>query len=306
MSNNEDGFDKTSIVPSDTLKVKLAQADEAPPALVLLVGPAPLIGKQWLLEKAENIIGRADSSDIQVDDRSISKSHAKVSLYEGEVTLIDLESTNKTIINNKILKPLLPHELKNNDQIKAGNVIFKFLEKGNIETMASAQTFEAMQTDALTGVLNRAALNSRAKEAFQKTETLQQPLSIVAFDIDYFKKVNDTYGHQAGDYILTELSKVVRDKLIRENDVFARYGGEEFCLVLSGSNLKTAEEVAERVRHTIEQHRFVFQGQAIPVTLSAGVATRLPKDVIWEDIFQRADVGLYESKKTGRNKVTSK
>ena len=121
MSNNEDGFDKTSIVPSDTLKVKLAQADEAPPALVLLVGPAPLIGKQWLLEKAENIIGRADSSDIQVDDRSISKSHAKVSLYEGEVTLIDLESTNKTIINNKILKPLLPHELKNNDQIKSKN-----------------------------------------------------------------------------------------------------------------------------------------------------------------------------------------
>ena len=130
------------------------------------------------------------------------------------------------------------------------------------------------------------------------------PLTIVAFDIDRFKLVNDNYGHSAGDYILKELSSVVREKLIRGNDLFARYGGEEFCLLLLGSTLIKATEVAERIRTTIEAHQFVFEGRQIPITISAGVALKTPKDTTWEQVWDRADKSLYQSKNNGRNRVT--
>src|SRR5580704_13712755 len=131
MSNSDDDVkdvsDKTSVLPSDTFKLRLAQAGQAPPALVLLVGPAASVGRQWPLEDTDLIIGRAPNAHIFVDDRSVSKFHAKLVLGGGDVSIIDLESTNKTIVNGRMIQPLVPLKLKNNDQIKVGNIIFKFL-----------------------------------------------------------------------------------------------------------------------------------------------------------------------------------
>lgn len=305
-SNGHDDspMDKTSVVQSDTFKVRIAQADSAPPCLVLLVGPANQVGRQWPIEKSDCIIGRAMGSHIQVDDRSLSKSHAKLILQNGEVSIIDLESTNKTVVNNKIVAPLQPLKLKNNDQIKAGNIIFKFLERGNIETVSVAQIVGRGQTDALTGINNRGALNAAGPEFFNKSRTLGAPLSVVVFDIDYFKKVNDTYGHPAGDAVLKEISHLVRDTLIRGNDFFARYGGEEFCLLLLGSPYKQVEEIAERIRRTTQEHRFEFEGTVIPITVSIGISSIQDSDTSWTDIFARADKALYQSKHGGRNRVT--
>lgn len=300
----DDTLDKTSVVQSETFKVRLAQAGQAPPALVLLVGPASSVGRQWPIEDTDRIIGRNEASHIHVEDRSISKSHAKLIMQNGEVFVLDLESTNKTVVNGKIIKPLSPIKLENNDQIKTGNVIFKFLERGNIETVAAGQAFDRAMTDALTGIYNRGALNQRGGEYFKKSNLLGVPLSIIVFDIDRFKVVNDTYGHPAGDFVLKEIAKVIRDKLIRENDFFARYGGEEFCLLLLGGHVKQAEDVAERIRLTIESHNFENQGRKLPITISAGVATRLPGDQDWQEIFERADKALYASKHGGRNRVT--
>src|SRR5690606_2270408 len=217
--------DKTSVIPSDTFKLRLAQAGQAPPALVLLVGPAASVGRQWPIEDKDVIVGRSPNAKIFVDDRSVSKFHAKLVLAGGEVSLIDLESTNKTFVNGKVLPPLQPVPLKNNDQIKTGNIIFKFLERGSIETVASAQAFDRSQTDALTWIANRGALEANAPELFKRSIILGFPLSLLIFDIDKFKLVNDTYGHPAGDHILKEVTRVVREKLIRGNDFFARAGG---------------------------------------------------------------------------------
>ncbi len=116
--------------------------------------------------------------------------------------------------------------------------------------------------------------------------------------------VNDTHGHPAGDYVLKEVAKVVKNKLIRGNDFFARAGGEEFCLLLAGSELKQAEEVAERIRATIEAQKFVFEGTHIPITISVGVAGYDPSDSNWTEIYERADKALYHSKNSGRNCVS--
>lgn len=309
MANNgnddeKDISDKTSVLQSDTFKLRLAQAGQAPPSVVLLVGPVHSVGRQWPIEDSDRIIGRSPSAHIYVDDKSVSKSHAKITLGGGDVSIIDLESTNKTVVNGRILQPLVPVRLSNNDQIKTGNVIFKFLERGNVETVGFAQTYDRTQRDALTGIANRAGLNVKGPESYKRSNLLGIPFSLIVFDIDHFKKVNDTHGHLAGDYVLTEIASVISNKLIRENDFFARTGGEEFCLLLLGSNLKVATEVAERVRTTIEGHPFTFESKKIPITISAGVALKTEADADWEQIFERADKALYVSKNGGRNRVT--
>lgn len=295
--------DKTSIIQSDTFKLRLAQAGQAPPSVVLLVGPANSVGRQWPIEDTDRIIGRAPTSHVYVDDRSMSKSHAKLVLSGGDVSIIDLESTNKTLVNGRHIPSLQPVRLKNNDQIKMGNVILKFLERGSIETVASAQTYDRGQSDGLTGIANRGALNARAPELFKRSNLLGIPFSLIVFDIDRFKAINDTYGHPTGDYVIREIASVVRAKLIRENDFFARTGGEEFALVLLGSSLNTAQEVAERVRQTIQAHEFAFEGKRFPVTISAGVAGLKDQDLNWESIYERADKALYQAKNAGRNRV---
>lgn len=296
--------DKTSIVASDTLKLRLAQAGQAPPSVVLLVGPAAIVGRQWAVEDTNLIIGRVPSAHIYVDERSVSKAHAKITLSGSDVSITDLESTNKTLINGQAIAPLQPQVLKNNDQIKCGNVIFKFLERGNLESVASAQTFDRSQTDALTGIANRGAFNQRIVEFFKRSKLLNVPLSLVIFDIDHFKPINDNFGHPVGDMVLKELTSVIRAKLIRENDFFARIGGEEFCLAILGSPIKSAEEIAGRLRQTVEAMHIMAGDTIIPVTISLGVSARREEDEDWTALYQRADKALYLSKNTGRNRVS--
>lgn len=302
--NTRDVTDKTSILQSDTFKLRLAQAGQAPPALVMLVGPVASVGRQWPIEDTDRIIGRAPNANVFVDDKSVSKFHAKLVMGGGDVSVIDLESTNKTVVNGRPITPLVPHKLHNNDQIKVGNIIFKFLERGSIETVASATTFDRGLTDALTGIANRGALQAKAPELLKRSELLGVTYTVMLFDIDKFKVINDTYGHPAGDFVLAEITKVIREKLIRGNDFFARAGGEEFALLLLGTPQRQAEEIGERIRATIENHVFIFEGKTIPVTISIGIAFKNEKDQGFETIYERADRALYHSKNSGRNRVS--
>lgn len=307
MGHNEDttndNLEKTSIVASDTFRGRLKDADEVPPAIVVLIGPPGYVGKQYPISGSDIVIGRSVESQVYIDDKSLSRSHAKFAVNGSEVSVIDLGSTNKTVVNGQVIPPLASCLLKNNDQIKTGNVIFKFLEKGSIESMTNATMYERAQKDALTGAHSKGALLEKGPEAMKRAEVLVEPFSLVTFDIDHFKKINDGYGHPGGDYILKELCLIIISKLIRANDFFARYGGEEFVLLLSGSPAKTAAEVGERIRQTIENHEFVFEGKKIPVTISVGVATKLPTETEWTQIYDRADKALYQAKQAGRNLV---
>ncbi len=300
---NED-LDKT-VVAVDTFKGKLDQAKDIPPSLVLLAGPIEQMGKQWFLNKSQMTVGRGHDCDIFVDDKSVSKVHCQALIAGQMVSIVDIGSTNGTEVQSAKLAPNVPAPLKNNDQIKMGNVLFKFLEKGNIEAVTQQKVLDRSTIDALTEVHNRGAYEQKIDELFKRARLTETPFSIVVFDIDFFKKINDTYGHATGDYVLKELAGIVQKQLIRQNDFFARIGGEEFALLMAGCPLKRAVEIAERIRSTIEKHPFTVEGTQIPVTISSGVAT-LESDMGGPKyLFEKADQALYASKQTGRNKVST-
>lgn len=301
--SDENNEDKTIVASGDTLKKSIPSEEMAPPVLVVLLGPTAYQGKQFALLDG-HVIGRANESAIHIDDRSLSRSHARIDIKGGDVAVVDMGSTNRTMVNGQALAPMAPCALKNNDQIKAGNVIFKFLERGSIEALTNQTLFEKANRDALTGAFSKGALLERAPEAMKRAETTNEPLSVIVFDLDHFKKINDNFGHPGGDHVLKELGRIVGSTLIRGADFFARYGGEEFVLILAGTPTKTAVEVAERIRTTIQNTEFTFEGRKIPVTLSLGVATRGPTEVDWAHLFDRADKALYASKQGGRNRVT--
>jgi two-component system cell cycle response regulator len=201
------------------------------------------------------------------------------------------------------LPPMVPRRLVDNDKIKTGTVLFKFLEKGNLESISSQQVFDKASKDALTGAYNKGALLDKGPETIKRSEVLSEPLSVITYDIDFFKKINDGHGHPGGDYVLKELGQLMQAKLVRSNDYFSRYGGEEFVLILQATPIKTAMEVAERIRATVEAHNFTYENKKIPVTISIGVSTRVQGDT-WETMYDRADKALYSSKQNGRNRVT--
>lgn len=288
---------------SDTFRGALKQADDAPPALICLVGPTESVGKQWLVSKPDMTIGRSPDCDIFIADASLSRSHAKIIQAGFDVTIMDMNSTNKTSVNDQLTVPMVQKKLNNSDRIKAGNVIFRFLEKGSIEIIANQKILEKAQKDALTGAYSKGALLEKAPELVQRAKNLGEPLAVITFDLDFFKKINDGFGHPGGDYVLRELGKLMQAKLVRSNDYFARFGGEEFVTLLQATNLNTASEVAERIRATVEGHPFIFESRKIPVTISIGVAQFNSADT-WETVYDRADKALYQSKQTGRNKVT--
>ena len=163
------------------------------------------------------------------------------------------------------------------------------------------QLDEASRIDPLTGLSNRRDLMEKLEYEAKRAVRLKIPLSFVMGDIDHFKKINDTYGHKAGDFILIEIAKIFR-KNLRETDIICRWGGEEFLFVLPNTDLNGAKIVAEKIRKIIENHIFNFNGIIIKVTISFGVSTFHETRSI-DDFIKFADNSLYKAKKLGRNKV---
>lgn len=158
-------------------------------------------------------------------------------------------------------------------------------------------------TDPLTGLLNRRSYFEKSRDLLSLMERHSEDFSVIMLDLDHFKNINDTYGHQAGDYVLKEAAKIYA-KVIRDGDILARIGGEEFVIAAPYSNLLAALVVGERLRKAIELHEFVYEGKALQVSVSIGIADRENKrNVPLEDIMAIADERLYLAKKKGRNKV---
>jgi two-component system cell cycle response regulator len=159
------------------------------------------------------------------------------------------------------------------------------------------------QTDGLTGLDNRRNLNDRLEEMFHHAQRLSEPFSCVMCDLDHFKSVNDSYGHQAGDEVLKQLSTILKDEA-REIDRVGRYGGEEFMLLLPGTVLDAAVTFSERVRKRIEGHTFSFPGGTLRRTASFGVSGwPHPKIRECDSLVRAADDALYVAKEMGRNRV---
>jgi two-component system cell cycle response regulator len=158
-------------------------------------------------------------------------------------------------------------------------------------------------TDALTGLFNRRHLDERLDEMFEHSARLHEPLAVVMFDIDHFKKVNDTYGHQVGDVVLAQFAQLLKHAA-RDIDKIGRYGGEEFMVLLPGTVLDAGVTFAKRARQEVETHQFEYEGGALKCTISAGVASfPHPKVHTRQLLVKAADDALYVAKTTGRNRV---
>ena len=160
-------------------------------------------------------------------------------------------------------------------------------------------------TDSLTQVFNRQYFMDRIKQEVKRSHRYGTHVSLLMLDIDYFKKVNDTYGHQAGDSVLAGVAGLIKDGL-RDTDLFARYGGEEFCLLAMAMDQAGAELLAERLRKKVESAEFVPGGNSLKVTVSIGVSAWVPEiKENFEELVRRADSALYSAKQQGRNRICS-
>lgn len=157
-------------------------------------------------------------------------------------------------------------------------------------------------TDGLTGTLNRRYFFERGQNEIERAQRYGHAMSMLILDIDHFKQVNDRFGHQAGDFVLTQLAELA-DQSIRSTDLLGRYGGEEFIMILPEAGLGNARAVAERLRKKVEDHKFVFDQETIRITISIGVSSLDNPDMAFDDLISRADRSLYAAKDAGRNQV---
>lgn len=159
---------------------------------------------------------------------------------------------------------------------------------------------EASTHDLLTGIANRRLMTDRCREADERFASERVPYSLIVIDIDHFKNINDTYGHDFGDQVLVELARILRSKM-RSTDVCSRWGGEEFLGLMNQACLGDAEKVATRLMQAVRSASILYQQQAVTLTVSMGLAEHEEGET-YAETFRRADEALYAAKRTGRNR----
>ena len=259
-----------------------------------------LLGKRFVLDR--NQIGIAQGADnvIVLEGDSVSRRHAQIERRSNRWYIVDNGSTNGTYLNEEQIVREAP--LNNSDRLKVGPTILKFLSGADAEAKYHEEIYRMTIVDGLTQIHNKRYLYEALEREVLRARRHGRPLSILMFDIDFFKRVNDQYGHLAGDYVLRELARVVQGR-IRRDEVFARYGGEEFVIALPETPLEGGVSLAQNLRARVAEHTFVFQGERIPVTVSLGAAVLSPDDKTATELVPRADEKLYEAKRGGRNRV---
>ncbi len=267
--------------------------------LIVLAGMSR--GQMFKLEKARSVIGRGGEVEIRLADEGISREHAVVHIAADKVLVEDLGSTNGTFCNGMRIGT---RELADGDKIMLGSTtILKFTYHDRLDEQFQQQMYESALRDGLTRVYNRKHFDDLIGKEFAYAARHAAPLALLFIDLDFFKRVNDTFGHPAGDFVLTEVSSILASA-VRSEDVVARFGGEEFCVLCRGTDADGARELAERLRVEIEQRRLVYGTKVIPVTISVGVAA-MPDSTMTQStaLLAAADKALYEAKRAGRNRV---
>jgi two-component system, cell cycle response regulator len=271
--------------------------------LVHIYPTGPLMGIRHVLGERPVTIGRGEDCDIRILDNSVSRRHARIEHLDDGFHVLDMQSTNGTFVNDFASKEGSSILLKDGDYLRVGNCIYRFLAGGNVEAEYHEEIYRLTIIDALTQIHNQRYLMEFLEREVLRTSRHGRPLSLLMFDIDRFKTINDEMGHLVGDYTLRELAACVR-KMVRREDLFSRYGGEEFVVVLVETNRKQALEAAERIRLLVEKYNFRFEEQAFNLTVSIGVA-ECPTDGSASalELIKKADENLYEAKHAGRNRV---
>lgn len=266
--------------------------------LVVIAGVS--IGEKIALSKDRWVIGRQSNADICLDDPLVSRRHAEIAVgKDGESVIRDLGSRNGTYCNEH---RIVERVLREGDLIRIGGAVLKYLAPDSAESAYISAMADRARLDGLTGLFNRRTFQEYLHRMFLRCRSLHEPLSVALVDVDHFKRVNDTWGHQAGDFVLKEIAALLKDEF-RPTDLLARYGGEELGLILPYTNEQEALKVGERLRSQIASHEFAFQGQRLRVTISVGVAELAEDMETPEALVDDADRALYAAKQRGRNQT---
>ncbi len=295
--------DTTDTGRSNTVVTVISRISDRPigqeACLVVIYGLD--LGKKYNVDRPSVVIGRSSKADIQIDQESVSRNHCKLINTGKSVMLRDLGSTNGTYVNDELVDEYV---LRDGDFIKIGRSIFKFLSGNNIENAYHEEIYRLTTIDGLTQVFNKRYFLETLEREMGRAQRYRRELSLIMFDIDDFKAINDSFGHLAGDYVLKQLAAVVKGRIRRE-DILARYGGEEFAIILPEIDAFNALQFAEKVRQMIEKAPFRFEDTMISVTVSVGVASIRADLVEPSDFIRLADKNLFGAKAAGKNQVVS-
>ena len=267
--------------------------------LVLIYPPGAEMGKRFLLDKREITLGRGADCDLVIDRDSVSRMHARVYRTGGRWRVRDLDSTNGSYVNDE---QITDSPLKDSDLVKIGAAIFKFLHGTGVEASYYEEIYRMTIIDGLTGAHNKRYFIEFIEREIARCSRHRRPLSLLMFDIDHFKQVNDTRGHLTGDYVLKEMSARLLGR-IRKEELLARYGGEEFAVVLPETGHEGAMYFGEQIRQIVANTPFEYDGDRFYVTISVGVYTLTGENMDPLTFIKRADDNLYRAKHSGRNRV---
>lgn len=282
--------------------VQLTQLSEAP-SYYLLVMAGPDKGAVFSLNPGRTTLGRSERCDIPVTGRGVSREHASLTLdANGKAMLEDLDSTNGVFVDGALVKKRL---LNPGETLALGPEVQMRLEASTVGVQDLLQRmYQSATLDPLTGLFNRRTFEERLEEEFSVITRHKMESCLAVVDVDHFKKVNDTYGHQAGDVVLQTLAEMLKEG-VRTGDLVGRWGGEEFILYIRQAGLEGAVILLERLRSEVEKREIqVSQESTLRVTISSGVVA-LATFLDWRVAFQKADEALYASKAQGRNQVTA-
>lgn len=283
-----------------TVRREVAPAESTDDCLVIIFSSAPTdFGRRHVLEHRLTI-GRGQNNDIVLPSDTVSRQHASIERQGMDIVVTDLGSTNGTFVNENPAR-LDQVLLKCGDRLRIGDTIFKYLSGKDIEAQYHLVISQMAMTDGLTNLCNRQRLDALLEEEVRRAQRHGRGLSLLMLDIDHFKRINDVYGHSAGDSVLMRVAASMSERL-RPSDKLGRYGGEEFCAICPETPLSRASQIAESLRSMVAEQRLLVDNQSLTVSVSIGAAEWKPEMQV-SDLYRAADQMLYRAKSLGRNRV---
>lgn len=267
--------------------------------IILISHPdAAMLGRRFQLPPQGTLnIGRSSAADVSLPNvASMSRLHARLKHWGLFVEIEDLHSTNGTYVNDSRIERV--QTLQSGDRFRVGAAHFKFLHEEDPENAYH----QAMMTDGLTQAFNKRKFDEEFHREVERGRRHGRSLSLILFDIDHFKRVNDTYGHRCGDVVLQHLAGHA-SRYLRPEQIFARVGGEEFAILCPETDLEGAVVLAEKLRQSIATQEIVHEDLRLRITCSFGVAAFGDSSTDADRLYEAADQALYDAKDGGRNRV---